>query len=140
MLHSSLLAIISGVICGVCGCVGAHYDRTLPDGGKVANQYYSEREFDWRLKHKEDWAILYPEHIDERAEGEPMPHFDAWLTWQGSTRDHYDGYVEFIWNGEKLGRDTEGFGQLLRKLNAMPTGATILVYPLYTLRTPSDSL
>ena len=55
---------------------------------------------------------------------------DAYFTWEDHDRGKEDG-VMYIWNGEKVGRGSEGFAIALARLRTLLRNSTVLIYPVY---------
>lgn len=62
---------------------------------------------------------------------DPVPSYDAYITW--STYDgtgSIDGVV-IIWNGKELGKGRNGVLQVVERLKEIRKGSTVLIYPDY---------
>jgi hypothetical protein len=64
---------------------------------------------------------------------DPVPPYDAVLTWRNYDEESLPESAIVIWNDVELGQGTEGWREAARRVRALPRGSTILVYPSYDL-------
>lgn len=64
---------------------------------------------------------------------EPVPNYDACLTWSGFEGYGAGGQANYIWNGVTVGVGEAGLSEVLRKVREMRRGAVILAFPRYDL-------
>jgi hypothetical protein len=60
---------------------------------------------------------------------DPLPKFDAYITWQPWDPRAQAEEAEFIWNGQNVGRGKDGFMEILWRVAVMPRGSVVLAYP-----------
>lgn len=61
-----------------------------------------------------------------------LPAFDVYFTWEGyNPRHQLSSNVRYIWNGDNVGIGDDGCKAVLARLQRLPSGAKVLVYPSY---------
>ncbi|MHC4441985.1 MAG: hypothetical protein ACYTBZ_01335 [Planctomycetota bacterium] len=62
---------------------------------------------------------------------DPLPTYDAYLTWKNHdiNTDYRPSKALYVWNGTIVGQGEEGFKKVLNRIEEMPLGSKILVYP-----------
>ena len=84
------------------------------------------------------WLHARPHHRWVKINyGDPMPRFDAYLTWRDYDGWDYDkdirGEVLLVWNGVEVGRGRSAEHEVVRRLKKLPLGSRVLIYPRYEL-------
>jgi hypothetical protein len=114
------------------GCVRPATEASAPDPTLVRKRLEKTRMTAPLLRYK-GW------YIDLSPDETRLP-YDAYFTWERESDDgkapSYKG-LRWIWNGAYVGTDKEGLSAVMKRLEGLPSGSWVLVYPRhYITRMP----